>query len=101
MKEAIFKRYSGKVKYWLTFNEINAGTMPFGSVVSLGTVKGYSGSVMEVPDEPQIRFQALHHQFVASAMAVKYAHDHYPEFKMGNILPTQTDILRKTIFMLR
>ncbi len=84
--KVIFKRYDGKVKYWLTFNEINAGTMPFGSVLSLGTVKGYSGSVMEVPDDPQIRFLALHHQFVASAAAVKYAHDHYPEFKMGNMI---------------
>lgn len=82
----IFKRYDGKVKYWLTFNEINAGTMPFGSVLSLGTVKGYSGSVMAVQDDPQIRFQALHHQFVASAMAVKYAHENYPEFKIGNMI---------------
>ncbi len=83
---AIFDRYQGKVKYWLTFNEINAGTMPFGSVLSLGTVKGYSGSVMAVPDDPQTRFQALHHQFVASAMAVKYAHDNYPDFKVGNMI---------------
>ena len=27
--------------------------------------------------------QALHHQFVASAKVVKYAHEHYPDFKMG------------------
>lgn len=82
---AIFDRYQDKVKYWLTFNEINSGTMPMGSVLSLGTIKGYSGPMTEVPDKPQERFQALHHQFVASAKAVKYAHEHYPQFKMGNM----------------
>ena len=56
-----------------------------GSVLSLGTIKGYQGAVTEVPDKPQVRYQALHHQFVASALAVKYAHDHYPQFKMGNM----------------
>ena len=83
--KAVFERYKDKVKYWLTFNEINSGTMPMGSVLSLGTIKGYTGSVMETPDEPQIRFQALHHQFVASALAVQYAHTHYPQFMMGNM----------------
>ena len=39
-----------------------------------------------VPDNKQERFQALHHQFVASAEAVRYAHDHYPQFKMGCML---------------
>ncbi|QFJ54814.1 glycoside hydrolase family 1 protein [Pseudobutyrivibrio xylanivorans] len=84
--KAIFARYQGKVKYWLTFNEINAGTMPMGAVLSTGTVKGYTGPVTEVPNKPQERFQALHHQFVASALAVKYAHDNYPEYKIGNMI---------------
>ncbi|MBR5636964.1 MAG: family 1 glycosylhydrolase [Pseudobutyrivibrio sp.] len=84
--KAIFARYQGKVKYWLTFNEINAGTMQLGAVLSTGTVKGYSGPVNQVPDKPQERFQALHHQFVASALAVKYAHDNYPEYKLGNMI---------------
>lgn len=83
---AIFERYQNKVKYWLTFNEINCGTMPLGNVLSLGTVQGYSGSVMCVPDNPQARFQGLHHQFVASAKAVKLAHEKYPQFKMGNMI---------------
>ena len=82
---AIFERYKDKVKYWLTFNEINAGTMPMGSVLSLGTVKGYEGPISQVKDNPQVRFQALHHQFVASARVVKYAHEHYPQFKMGDM----------------
>lgn len=81
--KVIFERYKDKVKYWLTFNEINCGTMAMGAVLSTGTVKGYEGPVNAVPDKPQERFQALHHQFVASAKAVKYAHEHYPQFKLG------------------
>jgi len=80
---AIFERYKDKVKYWLTFNEINAGMMPFGAVASIGTVQGYEGPVIGAPDRPQERFQALHHQFVASAKVVEYAHKNYPQFKMG------------------
>lgn len=84
--EAVFKRYQGKVKYWLTFNEINAGTMAMGNVLSTGTIKGYEGTIMDVPDSPQARFQALHHQFVASAKAVKLAHENYPDYLMGNMI---------------
>ena len=84
--KAIFERYKDKVKYWLTFNEINAGTMPFGALVSTGTIKGYEGPMTNLPDKPQERYQALHHQFVASAAAVKYAHENYPQFKMGNMI---------------
>lgn len=81
--ETIFARYQDKVKYWLTFNEINSGTMPMGAILSLGCVKGYCGPVTAVPDEKQIRYQGLHHQFVASAKAVKLAHERYPQFQMG------------------
>ncbi len=83
--KTLLDRYHEKVKYWLTFNEINAGTMPLGSVLSLGTIKGYSGSVAEVPDDKQIRYQGLHHQFIASALTVKYAHEHYSDIKVGNM----------------
>mgnify|MGYP000800562498 CR=1 FL=1 len=84
--KTIFERYKDKVKYWLTFNEINAGMMAFGQVLSTGTVQGYEGPAMGAPDDPQTRLQALHHQFVASAQAIIYAHAHYPQFKMGCML---------------
>lgn len=83
--ETIFERYQDKVKYWLTFNEINSGTMPMGAVLSLGTVKGFCGPINQVPDEKQVRYQGLHHQFIASAKAVKLAHDKYPQYKVGNM----------------
>lgn len=81
----IFERYKDKVKYWLTFNEINSGVEKFGAILSTGTIKGYEGPLTDVPDDPQSRYQALHHQFVASARVVKYAHEHYPQFKMGDM----------------
>ena len=63
--EVIYKRYSGKVKYWMTFNEIN-------SVIFMPEVAGIIGR--EQADFKQRSFQAAHHQFVASAKAVKLGH---------------------------
>ena len=85
--KAIFERYKDKVRYWLTFNEINAGMMgAMGQVLSTGTFKGYEGPMIGMPDNVQNRYQALHHQFLASAEAIIYAHEHYPQFKMGCML---------------
>ena len=84
--ETIFERYQGKVKYWLTFNEINCGMAPLGAVLSTGLIQGYEGPVDQAPTTQQQRFQALHHQMVASAKVVKYAHEHYPEYQLGNMM---------------
>lgn len=84
--KTIFARYQEKVKYWLTFNEINAGTQPLGTVLSTSTVKGYSGTMTGVDDDAQTRYQALHHQLVASAKIVRYAHETYPHFMLGNMI---------------
>ena len=54
----VLKRYNKKVKYWLTFNEINCGTMALGAVLGTGTIKGYNGPMDKVPDDKQARFQA-------------------------------------------
>lgn len=81
--KVIFERYNGKVKYWLTFNEINCGTLFTGTVISIGNIRGYKGSNLHAPDNLQERYQGLHHQFVASARAVAYAHAKYPHFVMG------------------
>lgn len=84
--KTVFDRYASKVTYWLTFNEINAGTMPLGAVLSTGTIRGYEGPVTEVPDDPQSRYQALHHMLVASAEAVAYAHARHPDYLLGNMI---------------
>ena len=87
--KVIFERYKNKVKYWLTFNEINFPFVHhFGPFVSLGIIgsnKDGAGT-NEMKFKKQDVYQALHHQFLASAMAVKLAHDKYPKFKIGNML---------------
>lgn len=81
----VFDRYKDLVKYWLTFNEINGGITKLGTVLSLGCVKDYNGPVVEADCSPQTRFEALHHQLVASAKVVAYAHQKYPQFNMGDM----------------
>lgn len=71
----IFHRYKGKVKRWLTFNEINTGTTPYGGYLALGILHENTEYLTVPEDMPQLRYQALHHQFLASAKAVKLAHE--------------------------
>lgn len=67
--ETLFTRYKEKVKYWMTFNEINILR---------------SWSQMGIHDNgPQNRYQADHHIFVASAKAVLLGHEINKNFKIG------------------
>lgn len=77
--EVLFRRYKGRVKYWLTFNEINMLTEPFGAVFCAGMLD-------EADNNEETRYQAMHHQLVASAMAVKLAHEIDPENQLGCML---------------
>ena len=77
--KVLFERYKGKVKYWLTFNEINMLTEPFGAVFCAGMLD-------EADNNEETRFQAMHHQLVASALAVKMAHEIDPENQLGCML---------------
>lgn len=76
--KTVFNRYKGKVKYWLTFNEINI--MGLASYVGGGLI--FNDGVRNRQEE----FQAAHHQFVASALAVKAAHEIDPENQVGMML---------------
>lgn len=69
--KVILERFHTKVKYWMTFNEINTGV--FGSFFSTA-MRGAT---------PQDNFQALHNQFVASSLATKIAHELNPELMVG------------------
>lgn len=84
--DIVFRRYKGRVRRWLTFNEINVLTRPFGAIVGGGMLVTPTGEgPMNNPavDSKQLRYQALHHQFVASAKAVALAHQIDPENKVG------------------
>lgn len=91
--KTIFKRYKDVVKYWLTFNEINCLTMPFGVFMGGGILLNDGGELAfdkETNDSKQIRFQALHHQFIASAKAVKLGHEINNDFKIGCMIAYMT-----------
>lgn len=71
----IFSRYKNKVKYWLTFNEINSVLhSPF-----------MSGGICTPQEELSLQdlYQACHHELVASALATRIAHEMMPEAKVG------------------
>lgn len=71
----VFKRYKDKVKYWLTFNEIN-------SILNSPFMSGGINTPKEELTESQF-YQAIHHEMVASALAVKIAHEINPEYQVG------------------
>ena len=67
-----FTEFKGLVKYWLTFNEINNTVMFLEMFGNKATPQMYRDA-----------YQHLHHQFVASAHAVKIGHQIDPENKIG------------------
>ena len=85
---AIFTRYKGKVKYWLTFNEINSASEPMGALLNQGILNDleHPTDFMKQPDISQQRYQGLHHMLVASALAVKMAHEIDPNYRVGNMM---------------
>lgn len=73
----LFTRYQHKVKYWLTFNEINFGTLPHGLRINGLFNREYTETE---------QYQALHNVFLASARAVIAGHNINPDFKIGCML---------------
>ena len=67
--KALFKRFKGKVKYWITFNEINS-------------LNGYMALGCTQYDDYS-RFVGAHHMFLASALAVKMGHEMMDDVMFG------------------
>lgn len=77
--ETIFRRYSAKVRYWMTFNEINhAHTLPL-LAAGIFQEKGSEGNLQEI-------YQASHNMLVASAKAVILAHSIRKDSQVGCML---------------
>ncbi|MFV8210873.1 6-phospho-beta-glucosidase [Streptococcus pluranimalium] len=76
--QVIFNRYKGLVKYWLTFNEIN--------MILHAPFMGAGLYFEEGENQEQVKYQAAHHELVASAIATKIAHEVDPENKVGCML---------------
>lgn len=75
---AIFNRYKGLVEYWLTFNEIN--------MILHAPFMGAGLYFEEGENEEEIKYQASHHELVASAIATKIAHEVDKNNKVGCML---------------
>lgn len=74
----LFETFKGRVKYWITFNEINMLLhMPF---------MGAGIMFEQNEDKEKVKYQVAHHELVASALATKLAKEIDPDFKLGCML---------------
>ncbi|WP_420176695.1 glycoside hydrolase family 1 protein [Luteococcus sp. OSA5] len=70
-----FERYGKRVKYWLTFNEIN-------SVLHAPLMSGGIWTPLQQLSKQDL-YQAIHHELVASASVTRIAHEINPDLKVG------------------
>jgi 6-phospho-beta-glucosidase len=70
--KVVFERYKDLVRYWIPINEINV-------------LHGY-GMLGCRDTGAQVRYQSMHHLFVANALATKIGHEINPENKIGCML---------------
>lgn len=76
--KVLFDRYKDLVRYWITFNEINMlNHLPF---TSCGLV------FKEGEDKKKAKARCAHHELLASALAVKLAHERMPKALVGCML---------------
>lgn len=76
----VFERYRDKVRYWITFNEMN---------MNLTSVYTGAGVVMDRTDRPEreVAYQATHHQFLGSALAVRAGKEILPpDARIGTMI---------------
>lgn len=74
----LFTRFRGKVRYWLTFNEINMILhLPY---MAAGL------TFREGEDPKEACYAAAHHELLASALAVELAHEIDPDNYVGCML---------------
>lgn len=74
----LFDRFHDRVKLWIPVNQINM--IHFESFNHLGIAGDRAENLL------QAKYQGIHHEFVACAMAAGYAHSRYPDLKIGVML---------------
>lgn len=76
--ETVIRRFDGKVRYYMTFNEINMLMhLPF-----LGAGLRFKEGERELA----VKYQAAHNELVASALVTKIAHEINPDNQVGCML---------------
>ena len=93
--EVLFTRFKDDVTHWLTFNEIN--------MILHAPFMGAGIYFKDGENEEQVKYQAAHHELVASALAVKLGHELMPGAKIGCMIlsmptypltPSPDDVIR-------
>ena len=82
--KTVMERYRGKVKYWMTFNEINNQADyddPHPLLQNSGLLV-----TKTTPDKEALMYQAAHNEMVASAKVVKLAHEIDPDYQVGAMI---------------
>ncbi|KJY60003.1 6-phospho-beta-glucosidase [Lactobacillus kimbladii] len=74
--KTLFEHFGKRVKYWLTFNEINA-------------IRGFSSTGVHKANGLN-RYQAAHNMFIASALAIKLGHKMMPNSQFGAMFALST-----------
>lgn len=83
----LFNRYKGKVKYWLTFNEVNNLLRnPFvaGSILTIDNPKDPSDPIGSTTEKD--KWQGYYNLLVANAETVKLAREIDPQAKVGSMM---------------
>ncbi len=78
--ETVMTRYKDKVKYWMTFNEIN------NQANFLRDFAPFTNSGLKFTsddDREKVMYQAAHYELVASAKVVEIGHQINPDFQIG------------------
>ncbi|MDO4908662.1 MAG: 6-phospho-beta-glucosidase [Corynebacterium sp.] len=85
--ETVMERYKNKVKYWMTFNEIN-NQFNLANPIFLWTNSGVTLS----PEDNglEVLYRTAHNEVVASALVVKRGHEINPDFKIGCMIAMTT-----------
>lgn len=76
--KTVFDRYAGKVNHWIIVNQINL--IVHESFNHLGVAEDVVDDVLSA------KYQAVHNEMVACALATKYAHEKYPDMQIGMML---------------
>lgn len=78
--EVVMERYKDKVKYWMTFNEINNQANGYHD---LHVFTNSAILFEEGEDKAEVIYQAALNELIASAKVIKRGHEINPDFQIG------------------
>lgn len=76
--QVLFDRYHDRVKLWILVNQIN--------LVSVESFNHLGICADKVDSLAEAKYQGVHNEMVACARATRYAHENYPDLKIGMML---------------